>query len=424
MGMHRGQGATEYLVLLAVVLIIALVSVALLGFFPGMASDSQVAQSQAYWSGTARPFQAIEASPSVESVCGFASASGYTLVLQNTEADALTVTGISIDNSSGFCVAGGAANAPVVVGPGERRTFFVKSSSLDVPCSVGEIVQADMNITFSTAFLSNKVQTGAKKLVLRRSVCNSAGGNVTEAGGYRIHTFRGSGTFTPTKAMNIEVLVVAGGGGSGGAGNTGYYSGGGGGGGVIYNPSYAVTAGQSITVTVGAGGSAGFQSGDGGRRGGNGGNSVFGSLVAVGGGGGGGNTLYGESVGASGGSGGGGALYNSAGGAGTAGQGNAGGKTNSTGGGGGGGAGSAGGECTSNIGGAAGNGISYSISGTSIYYAGGGAAPGVSGAGSAGSAGGTAAYAAGAANTGAGGGGVDRQPGRAGGSGVVIVRYQ
>jgi len=45
----QGQGATEYLVLLAVVLIVALVSVALLGFFPGMASDAQMTQSQTYW---------------------------------------------------------------------------------------------------------------------------------------------------------------------------------------------------------------------------------------------------------------------------------------------------------------------------------------------------------------------------------------
>jgi hypothetical protein len=45
----RGQGATEYLVLLAVVLIVALVSVALLGFFPGMASDAQETQSKTYW---------------------------------------------------------------------------------------------------------------------------------------------------------------------------------------------------------------------------------------------------------------------------------------------------------------------------------------------------------------------------------------
>jgi len=46
----HGQGATEYLVLLAVVLIVALVSVALLGFFPGMASDAQMTQSKTYWS--------------------------------------------------------------------------------------------------------------------------------------------------------------------------------------------------------------------------------------------------------------------------------------------------------------------------------------------------------------------------------------
>jgi len=49
----QGQGATEYLVLLAVVLIVALVSVALLGFFPGMAQDAKVAQSKTYWQSTA-----------------------------------------------------------------------------------------------------------------------------------------------------------------------------------------------------------------------------------------------------------------------------------------------------------------------------------------------------------------------------------
>jgi hypothetical protein len=47
------------LVLLAVVLIIALVSVALLGFFPGMASDAQIAQSQAYWQ-SAQPISILE----------------------------------------------------------------------------------------------------------------------------------------------------------------------------------------------------------------------------------------------------------------------------------------------------------------------------------------------------------------------------
>ena len=51
MQLLRAQGATEYLVLLAVVLVIALVSVALLGFFPGMASDAQETQGKIYWQG-------------------------------------------------------------------------------------------------------------------------------------------------------------------------------------------------------------------------------------------------------------------------------------------------------------------------------------------------------------------------------------
>ena len=56
---NRGQGATEYLVLLAVVLIIALVAIMLLGYFPGMATDAKITQSSAYWRGEARPFACL-----------------------------------------------------------------------------------------------------------------------------------------------------------------------------------------------------------------------------------------------------------------------------------------------------------------------------------------------------------------------------
>ncbi len=62
----RAQGATEYLVLLAIVLIVALVSVALLGFFPGMASDSQIAQSQMYWK-SASPIAIVDSAARISS---------------------------------------------------------------------------------------------------------------------------------------------------------------------------------------------------------------------------------------------------------------------------------------------------------------------------------------------------------------------
>ena len=55
----RAQGATEYLVLLAVVLVIALVAIALLGFFPGMSSDAKETESKTYWL-SATPIAVVE----------------------------------------------------------------------------------------------------------------------------------------------------------------------------------------------------------------------------------------------------------------------------------------------------------------------------------------------------------------------------
>ena len=49
--MAKAQGSTEYLVILAVVLIVALVVIALLGFFPGVGGSARETQSASYWSG-------------------------------------------------------------------------------------------------------------------------------------------------------------------------------------------------------------------------------------------------------------------------------------------------------------------------------------------------------------------------------------
>ncbi len=207
-----------------------------------------------------------------------------------------------------------------------------------------------------------------KAASLTDSDFSATGGTITEVNGYRIHTFTSSGTFTVTGSGNVEVLVVAGGG-SGGNHNTTNANGGGGGGGVIYNASYAVTAGN-YSVTVGNGGAAIPNSTC--SRGVNGENSVFGTLTAIGGGGGGSSCGY---AGASGGSGG-GAAYGYAAGAST--QGGGYGNAGASGaiawtGGGGGGAGSPGVDGSGVVpGGNGGRGYPSSISGSLVRYAGGG----------------------------------------------------
>jgi hypothetical protein len=168
----------------------------------------------------------------------------------------------------------------------------------------------------------------------------------------------------------VQYLVIAGGGGGGnvnaGGGGAGGYrssvSGENSGGGASAESPLGIVAGTSYTVTVGSGGAA--------ETSGN--NSVFGLITSTAGGRG------GVAVGtaASGGSGGGGGGGGATGAAGTTGQGFAGGDGASVAaqnpGGGGGGAGQAGANGVTNQAGKGGDGVASSITGTSVFYAGGG----------------------------------------------------
>ena len=272
----------------------------------------------------------------------------------------------------------------------------------------------------------------------------ATGGDITFNDTHIIHTFRQSGTFTPLQSLTADYLVVAGGGGGGR-----YKAGGGGagglrstvtatGGGGSLESALSLTANTAYTVTVGAGGAGGIDAGQPACDGTNGSNSVFSTITSTGGGGGSGG--YGSppfNNGATGGSGGGGfAETNQTGGSFTANQGFAGQTGSSTAtqyGGGGGGAGETGGTDGNGEGG---DGVAVSISGSSVTYAGGGgggsnfatAKSGGSGGGGTGGQLTGATQTAGTANTGGGGGGgagdaSSDYTGRAGGSGVVIVRY-
>jgi hypothetical protein len=274
------------------------------------------------------------------------------------------------------------------------------------------------------------------------------GGTITTSGSYRIHTFTTSSSFvvpSGTSLSNVEYLVIAGGGsgsnsenyggsGAGGGGAGGYrcsVSSESSGGGSSAESKLSLSSG-SYTVTVGAGAANQYTHSNGYK----GSSSSFSAITSIGGGGGVLASTTSETSGGSGGGGGesGGAI---APGSGTSGQGYRGGYSNNTGGGGGGGgAGSVGGDTTGSSAGNGGSGVQSSINGSATYRAGGGGgaadtgssagAGGIGGGGSgtspSGNVGGN-----GAVNTGSGGGAtgyVDNGTSGAGGSGIVIVRYQ
>ena len=95
-----GQGAAEYLVLLAVVLIVALVSVALLGFFPGMAADAQIKQSQIYWQ-SATPIAITEVVVAVTSGTGEGTDWPY-IRIKNTGVYPIRITKMIGANGTGY----------------------------------------------------------------------------------------------------------------------------------------------------------------------------------------------------------------------------------------------------------------------------------------------------------------------------------
>jgi len=127
----QGQGATEYLILLAVVLIVSLVSVALLGFFPGMAQDSKLAQSKMYWSSTT-PIAVVEVVTRFESE----SYGNYTMAylrIRNNGNYPISVTKILAGNASiSYAWTGGwgpevLLSGRVRLAPGEEFPKFPKS---------------------------------------------------------------------------------------------------------------------------------------------------------------------------------------------------------------------------------------------------------------------------------------------------------
>ena len=166
-----------------------------------------------------------------------------------------------------------------VVGAAIVLSFAMLPSRVEAQCAAGTIAPG----TVSSSGAANS---------------NSAYADVNNYKVYAFSSTSGSNSITFAQDTVADVLVVGGGG--GGAGHIGA---GGGAGAVIFYPGVKFNAG-TVSVTVGAGGTAGTYPGSGsGTRGVSGGNSSIGSLFkAIGGGGGGVWAVQDEQVGFPGGS--------------------------------------------------------------------------------------------------------------------------
>lgn len=246
--------------------------------------------------------------------------------------------------------AGASANIPQTCSGAGQWSGTTACSGANPVCQSGECVCVNATtiidaMEFATDASAQAAYTGDNY--------GNTGGTITSDGAYRVHSFTATGTFSAVTSGTAAVLLVGGGGGLGGGKYNVVFGGGGGGGQVVYNASFAIAAGNT-TATVGVGGAASLADD---VAGGTGGGSSLSTLAALGGGGG-------------------GALGRGRGG--TSGSGRLGGVPNSWAGGGGAGDSAAGqnGPSPPTAGGSGGDGTASAITGTTVYYGGGGASYG------------------------------------------------
>jgi len=170
----HAQGATEYLIVLGVVLIIGLVSVSLLSYFPGTARDATATASNAYWQGQARPLKVQDIALTNDSTFVFG--------MENVEADPLYLTGIGIDGASaafGEQGAGFSNTSSIYFGPGENKLVEVSLGAGNFNCVSGQAANMKLSFVYQTSFGTTKTESSDNRFVLK---CNMDSGNGGSSG--------------------------------------------------------------------------------------------------------------------------------------------------------------------------------------------------------------------------------------------------
>ena len=153
----KGQAATEYLIILAVVVIIALIVIGVLGGFPGMTRGISERESAAYWAG---------ADVGIIRYALQTSSGNSQIVLRNNKNFQVTVTNITIGAQTP-AQTDYTPNIPQNIAPGASRSLLANYSKLN--CSsgtVGDLYTLAVTITYQdTQYGTTYTFYGEKPLV-------------------------------------------------------------------------------------------------------------------------------------------------------------------------------------------------------------------------------------------------------------------
>ena len=157
----RAQGSTEYLVILAVVLVVALIVVSLLGQFTGFGKQSKEQQSRVYWSG-ATPFSILEAKISSN------ASVNSTLFMKNQDAENLVLEKIyfkQVGQSDWTLVYGDTENESFAGGE-EKMVKLIQTNIMSGNFCSGpdKPYEVEVKIVYTKGDMSGITQIGTKTL--------------------------------------------------------------------------------------------------------------------------------------------------------------------------------------------------------------------------------------------------------------------
>lgn len=157
----KGQGSSEYLVILAVVLIVALIAIALVGGLPSIGAESKITQSQNYWRSAVRPFIVPEHSQ---------INSTFYITLSNVEIDRYQITNISLSQVQGgtSSLVGNLTGTPVATMAGNAKKTF--SFNVATPCNetTNDEYEYWLSVQYtSTNIASPRAEIGTRPLIGR-----------------------------------------------------------------------------------------------------------------------------------------------------------------------------------------------------------------------------------------------------------------
>lgn len=143
----KGQVSTEYLVILAIVLVVALVVVYLVGGFAGMGVGTMETQSMQAW-GTAAPLAITSWKQ---------TGTTLSLEVQNNDVDQLTLTDITMDGASVF-------SGNTTFTSGEKK-LVTATAATTCGAAGASFSHENVVLTYNKGAISGKTETGIRPIV-------------------------------------------------------------------------------------------------------------------------------------------------------------------------------------------------------------------------------------------------------------------